>query len=227
MSINLIGNTSLPLGAVLYLRSCWLKVCFCSAVTWAQGNPGVCSVSLSHWDSRAGQCLLRLSSTSEKCSVRLLGDSPPTAWERRKNIQKTNSVPEWKTKQNMGLTNWGGRSDSVTSLPAERSLSGAFHPSATHHQMRACLYTDSGTLTARNRVEKVSCTRWEIQFWQETWCYIWIYESLHIFFFASAYKELAGSFYCGCLWKLEWQNPCRQTGLIQRVTHTKALLQET
>lgn len=69
--------------------------------------------------------------------------------------------------------NWGGRSDTVTSLPAERSLSGAFHPSATHHQMRACLYSDSGTLSARNRVEKVRnsvLTR-----------NVMLYESLHIF----------------------------------------------
>lgn len=73
----------------------------------------------------------------------------------------------------MGLTNWGGRSDTVTSLPAERSLSGAFHPSAAHHQMRACLYSDSGTLSARNRVEKVRnsvLTR-----------NMMLYESLHIF----------------------------------------------
>lgn len=63
-------------------------------------------------------------------------------------------MPEWK-KTPVGLTNWGGCSDIVTSLPAERSLSGAFHPSATHHQMRACLYSDSGTLSVRNRVEKV------------------------------------------------------------------------
>lgn len=73
----------------------------------------------------------------------------------------------------MGLTNWGGLEDTVTSLPAERSLSGAFHPSAAHHQMRACLYSDSGTLSARNRVEKVRnsvLTR-----------NMMLYESLHIF----------------------------------------------
>lgn len=28
------------LSRCVYLRSCWLKVCFCSAETWAEGNPG-------------------------------------------------------------------------------------------------------------------------------------------------------------------------------------------
>lgn len=72
-----------------YLRSFWLKVCFCSVETWAEGNPGVCSVSFSHWDSRAGQCLFRLSNTSEKCSVRLRGEPPPTASDGNQNTKKT------------------------------------------------------------------------------------------------------------------------------------------
>lgn len=66
-----------------HLRSCWLNVCFCSVETWAEGNPGVCNVSLSHWDNRAGLCLFRPSRTSEKCSVRLQGAPPPTAWRIR------------------------------------------------------------------------------------------------------------------------------------------------
>lgn len=63
------------------LRSCWLKVCFCSEETSAEGNPGACSVSSSHWANRAGQLRFRANRTSEKCSVRLRGDVPPTAWE--------------------------------------------------------------------------------------------------------------------------------------------------
>lgn len=67
-----------------YLSSCWLKACFCSAETLVEGNPGACRASFSHWDRRAGQCLFNVNSTSEKCSVRLRGDSPPTAWGKKK-----------------------------------------------------------------------------------------------------------------------------------------------
>lgn len=70
-------------------------MCFCSVETWAEGNPAACSVSFSHWDSRAGQCLFRLSSTSEKCSVRLRGDPPPTAWDSRRQFEMRLNVVYW------------------------------------------------------------------------------------------------------------------------------------
>lgn len=122
------------------LRSCWLKVCFCSEETSTEGNPGVCSVSSSHWASRAGQLWFRANRMSEKCSVRLRGDVPPTACNgKRSKAVIPNARPEQK----------GGACYPTVHSPAGWSQSAGSHPGATPQPVQACLCIETAALSAK------------------------------------------------------------------------------
>lgn len=165
------------------LRICWLKVCFCSEETSAEGNPGACSVSSSHWASRTGQCRFRASRTSEKCSVRLRGDMPPTAWDSRGRTAVT-----WNARHEQG----GGAFHHAAYSPVGWSRSAGCHPAATPQPMPGYLCIGTVVLSASAGETEQRFKHQRLRMKSE------ISDNL-----VPTYKEETCRFYCGRLWEFQ------------------------
>lgn len=180
-----LGSQLIPRAAckVTDLRSCWLKLCFCSEETSAEGNPGACSVSSNHWANSTGQWRFSANRTSEKCSVRLRGDMPPTAWDSRGSKAVTQNA---RHKQR-----WGAFHPAAFA-PAGWSQSAGFHPGATPQPVPVCLCIETAALSASARGKRskgLNTNDW--------------HRNLKSNILTPTYKEETRRFHCRGLWKFQ------------------------